>query len=448
VDEARLQQELQQLVEAELLYQHGLFPQSTYLFKHALIQDTAYQSLLKSRRQQLHQQIAQVLAERFPETVETQPELLAHHYTEAGLSAQAIPYWQRAGERAFQRSAHEEAIAHLSKGLELLQPLPDTPERTQQELRLQLALGGPLIATKGWAAPEVERVHTRALKLCRQLGKTPQLFWALEGLYAFYLVRAEHERARELAEQCLSLAQNVHNPIFLVWAHQMLGNTLFWLGEFALAREHLEAGIALYDPQQHRFYGALEDPGVYCLSYAVLALWCLGYPDQALQRSHAALTLAQELSQPFSLATALDFAARLHQARREVQAVQERAEALVALSTEQGFPHFLAEGTILRGWALAEQACLPDRQGQVEEGVAQIRQGLAARQAMGTELGRPIILALLAEAYGKAGEVEEGLTVLAEALGTVNKTGERYYEAELYRLKGELLLQQASKLRD
>src|SRR5215470_14477301 len=248
----RLQQGLRQVVEVELLYQRGLPPQVTYLFKHALIQDTAYHSLLKSKRQQYHQQIARVLEERFLETKETQPELLAHHYTEAGLSAQAIPYWQKAGQRASQRSANVEAISHFTKGLELLKPLPDTPERNQQELTLQLALGAPLVATKGQASQEVERVHTRALDLCRQLGETPRLFWALLGLQIVYLARAELKTARELAEQLLSLAQNVHNLVFLGLAHNVLGQTLFFLGEFAQAREHLEEGIALYDPEQFR----------------------------------------------------------------------------------------------------------------------------------------------------------------------------------------------------
>ena len=184
-------------------------PQATYLFKHALIQDTAYQSLLKSTRQQYHQQIAQVLEEQFPETEETQPELLAHHYTEAGLIEQAIPYWQKAGQRAIQRSAYVEAISHLTKGLELLKTLPDTPERAQQELTCKLPWALPLMATKGYAAPEVEKAYTRARELCQQVGETPQLFPVLWGLWVFYLMRGELQTARELGEQLLSLAQSV-----------------------------------------------------------------------------------------------------------------------------------------------------------------------------------------------------------------------------------------------
>ncbi len=200
IDEARLQQALAELVEAEVLYQRGLPPQARYLFKHALIQDAAYQSLLKSTRQQYHKQIAYVLEERFPETTETQPELLAHHYTEAGLVEQAIIYWQQAGQRATERSANVEAISHLTRGLELLKALPDTLERARQELTLQVTLGMPLIAAKGQAAPEVERTYTRALELCRQIGETPQLFPVLAGLRRFYVGRGDLQTSRELGE--------------------------------------------------------------------------------------------------------------------------------------------------------------------------------------------------------------------------------------------------------
>jgi predicted ATPase len=438
LDDAALQQHLRRLVEAELVYQRGVPPQATYLFKHALIQDAAYQSLLKSTRQQYHQRIAQVLAERFPETTETQPELLAHHYTEAGISAQAVGYWQRAGERAAQRSAHVEAISHLTKGLEVLKTLPDTPERTQQELISYIALGAPLMAIKGYAAPEVEQCYKRAWELSRQVGESPQLFPVLWGLHRFSLLRSELQTVRELGGQLLSLAQRIQDPSLFMEAHRALSQTFFWPGEFLLAQAHLEQGMALYDPQKHRSHAFLygRDPGMDCYAYASLALWLLGYPDQALQRNQESLTLAQALSHPFSLVFALEFSGYLHHFRREGQTTRERAEAAIALSTEHKFAHFLAMGTILRGWALAEQ-------GQEEEGIAQMHQGLGAWRATGAELARPYFLALLAEMYGKAKQAEEGLTVLAEALAQVHKTGEHFYEAELYRLQGELLLMQA-----
>ncbi|HEV8717227.1 MAG TPA: tetratricopeptide repeat protein, partial [Candidatus Binatia bacterium] len=436
LDEGTLQQGLRQLVEAEVVYQRGLPPQATYLFKHALIQDAAYQSLLKSARQQYHTKIAQVLEEKFADAKETQPELLAHHYTEAGLVVQAIPYWQQAGQIAAQRSGNMEAINHLTKGLDLLKTLPDTPERTQQELALQLAFGNSLMATKGYAAPEVEQTYTRALELCRYMGEPPQLFPVLVGLWRLYLTRAEHQTARELGEQCLSLAQRMHNPVRLLGAHQSLGVSFFYLGEFAQARACLKRALVLYDPQKHRshvFRGG-QDPAVACLSHLAWTLWSLGYPTQALRRGHEALALAQELSHPLSLAQARVSVLRLHQHHREGQLAQERAEALLTLSTDQGFAFTLAWGTIMRGWALAEQ-------GQREEGIAQMRQGMAAMRATGAEALQSYFFALLAEAYGQMGWAEEGLSVLAEALVAVDKTKERGYEAELYRLKGELTLQ-------
>ncbi len=441
LDEATLQTDLDKLVEAELIYQRGLPPQARYFFKHALIQEAAYQSLLRSKKQQYHQKIAQILEERFPETVETQPELLGHHYTEAGLAGQAIPYWQRAGQRARQRSANVEAIGHLTKGLELLKTLPDTPERSQQELDLQTTLAPALMATKGYASTEVEKAYARARELCQQVRETTQLFPVLRGLWVFYQVRAEHQTARDLAEQLLHLAQNVQDPALLLEVQLVLGATLFFLGEFAPARAHLDQGMTLYDPRKHRSLVlpySVADPGVVCLSYAAWTLWHLGYPDQAMKKSHEALTLARELSHPFSLAFAMDFAAWLHQYRREGQAAKEQAEAAMTLSTEHGFPHWVAMGTILRGGALAEQ-------GQGEEGIAQMHQGLAAWRATGAELVRPYFLALLAEASGKVGQIEDGLTVLAEALSVINISGERFYEGEIYRLKGELALALSQK---
>jgi class 3 adenylate cyclase/predicted ATPase len=435
VDEAALQHGLRQLVEAELVYQSGVPPQATYLFKHALVQDTAYQSLLKSTRQQYHQQIARVLEEQFPKTKEVQPELVAHHYTEAGLIAQALPYWQQAGERAIERSANVEAINHLTKELELLKTLPDTPQRAQQELALQTTLGPVLIATKGNAALVVEEAYTRARELCWQLGETPQLFPVLFGLRSFYLVRAELQTAHELGEQLLLLAQSVQDSDLLLEAHVALANTFFFLGEVAPAREHAEQGISLYDSQKHRSHAFLYglDPGVFCLSRAAHALWLVGYPDQALKKNQAAVTQARGVPHPSGLAYALGNAAWFHQFRREGRAAQERAEEQIALSTEQRFPFLLAWGMILRGWALAEQ-------GQGEEGVAQTHQGLAASRVTGAEAVRPYLLTLLAEAYGGRGQAEEGLKVLAEALEAEHKGGEHYYEAERYRLKGELVL--------
>jgi class 3 adenylate cyclase/predicted ATPase len=432
-DAAMLQQGLRQLVEAEILYQRGLPPRATYHFKHALLQEAAYQSLLKRTRQQYHQRIAQVLEAQFPETVATQPELLAHHYTEAGLGAPALAYWQHAGQRALERSAHVEAINHLTQGLEVLKGLPNTPERPQQELGLQLTLGIPLSATRGYAAPEVAHVYTRAQELCQRLGETPQLIPALLGLWRFYLLRAELGKARELAEQCLLLVQRVDDPARLIVAHDALGETMFFLGDFAHARAHLERAVAFYDPQKRQPHRALMDPGVSSLSMLAGTLWMLGYPEQARQKITEALRLAETLAQPHILASTLVIATHLHQLRREVRTTHTQAEAVMALATEQGFPFWLAEATIFLGWALAAQ-------GRGAEGTAQIQHGLATRQAIGLELTQPVFLTLLAEAYERVEQPTAGLTVLTDALTRVDTTGERWREADLDRLRGELLL--------
>jgi TOMM system kinase/cyclase fusion protein len=440
LNERTLHEELHRLVEAELLYQRGVPPQSTYMFKHALIQDAAYESLLKSTRQQYHQRIAQVLEAQFPETAETQPELVAHHYTEAGLIEQAVPYWHKAGQSAIQRSAHVEAIAHLRQGLALLDTLPETPQRLQREVDMHIASGVSLSATKGYAAPEVEQTYLRARQLCEHLEAPHQLFPVLCGLWNHYLVRAELQTAHTLGEQLLSLAQQAQDTVLLVAAQCTLGATLFNLGVVAAALTHYAQGMALYDSQQHRAAAFLYGGDAWVVwyhSHAASALWLLGYPDQGLAQSQQAVTLAQQSAHPFSLSAALCTAACFHHFRREVRAAQERAEAAIVLATEQGFPYWRAFSALLRGWALAQQ-------GQAKEGIEQMTQGLVAHRATGAELGRPYWLALLAEAYSVIGQPESGLTALAEALTLVDTTGERLWESELYRLKGALLLQQNS----
>src|SRR5262249_50018742 len=332
-------------------------------------------------------------------------------------------------------SANAEAIGHLTTALELLRLLPDSLERTRRELELQIALGAPLMATKGFAAPEVGAAYDRALELCRRIGETPELFPVLWGLWAFYLVRAELKKVRELAKQLFNLAQCVGDPALLQLGHHALGAAAFWLGEPTVAREHLDKGIALYAPERHRsdafVYG--RDPGVASLGTAAAALWHLGYPDQALKRSDEAIALARAIAHPFNLGFALQFAAWHHALRREWPISAEHAEAMLALSAEQGFADFLLTGSFARGVALAEQ-------GRTDEGIAQMRDALAAMPSGGRELGRASHLAALAAAYGKAGQTDDGLALVAEALATVERTGERRWEAEIYRLKGDLLL--------
>jgi DNA-binding winged helix-turn-helix (wHTH) protein/predicted ATPase len=404
-----------------------------YRFRHVLHQDVAYQRIPPVKRSDWHQKIGERREQAFAAELGTIAVELAARFERSHDYRRAVRYLQQAGEQAIQRNAYREAISLLTKGLELLQTLPETPERNRHELSLQVALGLALTAAKGYGTPDVGRAYDRARELCRQLAEAPELFVVLPGLFRFYVVREEFPTARELAEQCLTLAQRVHEPTFLIEAHQAVGMTTFHYGELAAAREHFEQSLALYDSRRYGSSGSPHDLGVNGHYYGAYGLWFLGYPDQALRSIRQALTLAHELSHPFSLAGALYFTAMLHHLYREEHETQARAEELIALSREQGFPQWLALGGIMRGQALAVQ-------GQGEAGIAQIRQGLAAYEAVGAKLGLPYLLGVLAEAYGKAEQPAEGLKVVAEALAVAQNTGDCFFEAELYRLKGELLL--------
>ena len=371
----------------------------------------------------------------FPRVVETQPELVAHHYTEAGLAGRPSLTGSGPDSRPSERSANPEAVQHLTRGLALLATLPETLARAQQELDLQLALGPALMATKGYAAPEVEQTYARARALCAKVGDTPQRFPTLRGLWGFYHNRGALPTARELGEQLYRLAQCEAAPTHLLEAHAALGNTLFFLGEYAAARTHLEQGIALTDSAAERAQALRHGlaPGVVCLAVAARTLWCLGYPAQAIRRGQEALALAQALAHPASLAAARHWAAWLHLYRREAAVVQAQADALLTLATARGFALQVGFGTCWQGWALAIQ-------GQGEAGLALLRQGMAATLGTGQTLARPFCLVLLAEAAGHAGQIEDGLRLLAEAVTVLEANGQGDLLAEAYRLQGALLL--------
>ena len=435
IDEATLQAELDKLVAADALYQRGTLPEAQYTFKQALIQDSAYQALLKSTRQNYHQQIAAALEEHFDEIADTQPELVAHHYTQAGFTTQAIAHWLRAGQRAVKHSANLEAIQHFSSGLKLVEALPESPQRSQQELALLVASSLPLTATKGFASAELEQVFERARTLVQQVGESPQLFPLLRGLAVLYMVRAKFETASELGQQLLILAQNLDDEGCVIEAHLLLGLILLYRGEFALSRNHLEQAVALYHSEQHHalayVYG--DDPGVVCLAYLAVVLALQGYLDQARKRSQEAIRLARQVAHPFSLAVALNFAARLYQCCRDPHQTEALSEEALNLSTEQGFAHWITTGSILHGWALTEL-------GHAQAGIAQLQAGLTGWQQTGAEVALSHFFAMQAEAYGKVGQIEKGVAVIEQALAVVEKNGERFFEAEVHRLKGELLL--------
>jgi DNA-binding winged helix-turn-helix (wHTH) protein/predicted ATPase len=410
-----------------------------YQFIHALYHEVVYARVSAGHRVRLHQQIGIRKEEGYGAQARQIAAELAVHFTRGHDAWRAVTYLHYAGENALQRSAYQEAIAYLTTGLEVLATLSETPTRVQQELDLRITLGPALVAIKGMAAPEVEQAYVRARALCAQVGETPQLVPTLRGLCRFYENRGALPRARELGEELYRLAQRAVSPRLRLDAHDLFGCTLFFLGEYAAARTPLEQGVALIDPTSQ---GAMalyhgEAPGVECLSHAASTLWCLGYPAQALRRSQAALTLAQALAHPYSLAFAQFWAILLHYRRREALEVQARAEALLTLATAQEFPFFVGFGTFLRGWALAMQ-------GHGEAGLVQLHQGMTTVLATGQRLSQPFCLVLLAEAAGQVGQVEVGLRRLAEALTTFEASGRGDLLAEAYRLQGTLLLGQTT----
>src|SRR5215471_3178231 len=434
MDDATLGMCLGQLIEAELLYPRGVPPQASYLFKHALIQEAAYLSLLKSVRQQYHRRIAEALETRFRDVAVTEPELLAKHLTEAGIIGRAIGYWQQAGQRAIDRSAYVEASSHLTKGLDVLTTLSDDTERSRQELDLLSLLGLALVATRGQAHQDVKAVYVRARERCRQLGVSPQRF--LVGLMSVHVVRAELQPAREVAKELLVLAERQHDAALLVGADFGVGQCSFFRGEFAVASVQLDQAIARYDSRRLQNLespsGFPADLGVFSRCLLGHTLWHLGDAEQSLRRMDEALTLAEQLAHPYSRALALAYTAMLYQFRREPHLVQQSAEKALTLCNEQGFAYYLSWATILQGWALTAL-------GQDEAGIARMRDGMTAMQATGAALRRPYYLALLATACGQVGRVEEGLSLLTQALTVAGQTGENWSLAELYRRKGDLL---------
>jgi predicted ATPase len=421
---------------------HVVWPDGTvtacYGFLHALYPEVCYARVPVGRQGRWHQQIGLRLEAGYSAQAPELAAALARHFACGRDPRRAVPYLRQAAEQALGRYAYQEASDHLRRGVDLLQTLPATPERAQQELDFQLALGLALIPTRGSAAPEVEQTYSRARALCAQVGDTPQLFPALEGLRLFYFNQGALSTARELGEQLWRLAQHTADPRYRLRAHCALGITLYFLGDYAAARTACEQGIACRDPTippvPVRSTGGAPD--VTCLAIAAHALWCLGYPAQAERRMQEALTLAQALAHPYSLVFAQYYAVWLHHRRRDAPAVQAQAEALLTLATAQGFSSWRWGATFWRGWARAMQ-------GEAAAGLAEMRQGLAAVVATGETLGRPHLLVPLAEALGHCGGVTEGQRLLAEALAILEATGQGYLLAEAYRLQGRLLLQQA-----
>ncbi len=441
MDGPALEDALLQLEAADLIYRRGVAPDITYDFKHALVQDVAYQSLLKGRRQQQHARIAEVLVEQFPVVADNEPEVVAHHYTAAGLAGPAADQWLKAGQRAMQRSANVEAERHLKKGLDVLQAMDDGPERRRREIALQNTLGACLMPTRGFGNPEVAEAFSRAASIAENEGDARGLFVALRGKGQYQLISGDIPTARAQAKRILGLAEELDEPGVLIEAHHLGWSTLTFAGDFDAARRHAETAIALYDRERDHhltYVYSGHDPGVCARSFGSLALWQLGYPDQALANCQDGERLAREVAHPFTVAVAFWATGMMHILRRETDATRQTGEAMIAHCSDKGIPPFIPMGRVFRGGALAEQ-------GDVTVGIAEVAEGLAGVRASGTEYTLPLFFAWLAEICGKGGRLEEGLAALEQGRALSEQTEDRFSLPEFDRLEGEILLARCAR---
>jgi predicted ATPase/class 3 adenylate cyclase len=442
--EERLQDALQRLVDAGLVFQRGTPPEAVYLFKHALVQDTAYGTLLRGPRWQLHARIAASLEAHFPDRVGREPELLAHHFAEAQQTERAIEHWLKAGERGTERSANVEAIRHMTRGLEALQALPESPERDRLELPLQLAIGAPSIAVYGYSAPQSGAAYSRARILCERLGEVEPLFATLSGEFVYSLVRSDHRVMRRLTDEAQGVSQRLSSPVLRLAAHRLTAITAMYHGALCEARAGFEAILRLYDASHHRPQPVhfVHDPQVSALTYLAPVFWMLGFPDKARRSSMSAFQCAAELDQANLTAHVHNFAgAGLAELLTDVATVQAHADAIIDLAGRHSLGYWRVNGLILRGWAMA-------RQGDAEAGIALMRRNAADRAALDVGWYQPRYLCMLAETYARSGQAEAGLQVLAQAKDLVARNDEQLWGAELDRVEGELYRVQGAPAAD
>ena len=436
--EADLHRVLARLQAAEIVYEQPAFPEVEYIFKHALTQEVAYNSVLQERRKELHERVAQAIEALWPEQAEDRCSELAYHYRRSGNLPKAITYLHRVGQQAFVRSAYTEAIAAVREALALLATQPDSPETARQELALQLTLGPALRLAQGLTA-EMEQAFVRAQALCERVGEPAQLFSLLCRLWQVFLYKGDFPRMQEVAQRLVQIAQDTANGAFLVEAYQRLGFAAFVCGEFLQARGYLEQCLQRYDAEQYGSLGITSGVEVRAASLAALAwvLWCLGFPAQGQQCSEEALRWASQLSHLFSYTAALRFAAHIRLARGDTQLSQELAEQAIRLATEQGLPSYGALGECDRGSALIAQ-------GRAQEGIPYLRRGIEAAKTLGTRMLLPGYLARLGQAYASLGQGAAAVAALSEALAVRASMGEHHqHDAELYRVQGELMLSQS-----
>jgi class 3 adenylate cyclase/predicted ATPase len=432
--EEQLQDALAQLAAAGLVFRRGDPPGATYTFKHALVQETAYNALLRARREEIHGRIARALASDFPEVMETNPELIADHYTQAGLDEEAVEFWREAGDLAVARCAPKEAIAHLRHALALLERFPASPHRSRTELGLQTTLGGALIAARGFATPEVGEAYGRAQQLCQELGDNTRRFPALFGRWIFHVARSEMSECLAVADEMLQLADELGDTGPKLIAHRALTNTFFFLGDMVKARSHAETVLALYEPARHGALASLYSADSYVASAFFLAhsLALMGYLEQARRWAHAGLARARELAHGVTLAHALHHACVFHQLVREFAALGPLADELIALASEHGLAFWQALGRVFRGGHLVDA-------GRTDAGLEELRAGIAAYRATSGVLYLPYVLTLWAEACRRVGDHESGLQAIAEASALVDTTGVRGFEPYVHRIHATLL---------
>jgi class 3 adenylate cyclase/predicted ATPase len=439
VTDSQLREALDRFVSSGLMFQEGEIPRATYHFKHALVQEAAYSTLPKKPRRLLHARIAKTLEGSYPERVNMEPELLAYHYEQAGLAESAVKYWFRAARRDAERSANIEALHHFHRALDVLKDLPQGLERDALELEILIARGAPLLSVKGYASDEMEHNYRRAKELSQEHSDAEHQFRAIWGLWVFHLVRGQLAKARDLAEHLLALATREHSSDLLVEAHRNLGTTYFYLGRFDEAKTHLLTAKSLYDPTQHRSHAVRfgQDPGITSRIYLARTLWILGEVEHVEPLALEAIGMARELEHPFTRVFTLCFLSWIYSTVRDANRTRELTDEAIALSTQYGFELGLAWAMAVQGWALAEQ-------GQ-EDGLSTLLQGMSAFRATGASINNTHTFALLAEIYLRLNRIDEGLSVIEEAQKFAATWEELFWQAELLRLKGELLLRQSGQ---
>jgi tetratricopeptide (TPR) repeat protein len=434
-DDATLREGLEKLVRAELLYQRGTHADAVYVFKHALIRDAAYESLLRATRRSFHARIADVLEQEFPQSVENDPELIAQHLTEACRMLEAIQYWRRAGERALRSWATQEAATHFERGLDLVASLPEGEEARELELGFQLGRGTALMAARGYAAPEVEAAYARAEVLSREVADLSRLGPALYGLGAFYASTAQPGKAYEFGRRLHTVADAQGDEDTLIEANVILGIGRYLQGDAAAAERHFDDVLARWDREQHRshifLYG--QEPGIVTLTMTALTRGWLGHLDEALGFAAEAELRGREVAHPLTLAYTLAGIGILYQLLGDIERAESTARDLVAVSSEHALPMWLAWGRTLRGWALLGR-------GETDEGMAEIAAGVAGAEIAHASVMRIHFVSQLGEAFGRLGFVSEGLAMVEEGFADLEQTDERVCEAELHRSRGLLHL--------